>query len=741
MARHFPTQKSTFLWQAILIVLPVLLLAVVGFFSLRQDKLLAQHEAAERAQGLADNLAPVIWSDLTAKGDKFDSRAFKVDSAGRLVYPPPYPPIPTAQNFKSTGLNLEQVRLWQAAQQAEAGAGDPARAIALFRELLKSEPPKGIVARVNFSLGLLLQKQGKTKEAAGIFQLLVDKFPEALGESGLPLQPLARLKLMELSTLRPQAAAGDPLLLLNALCSNAIEHPNALTPQILSRAMELARTPQAQERAFKWQELWAEQEMARFLYSAAKKYLQTAQPGVVLMSESPANPAQASPAVEGETSPSVAPPQLPQMFWFEPSPDSSKPAPVPETRIESWLAARCEGDATNCYVCRSESEIGSRLRSFLQEKWQVPDYFGIAIEVAGKRVRNSAPDLRMWHRTHYMGGKGAGQEGIELLGQVATNILASAAGPDRAGPLKVLVYLTSPQTLYERQSARTFWFGSLIAASAMVALVGLLAAYRAFSRQLRLSELKSNFVSSVSHELRAPIASVRLLAESLERGKVSEPSKQHQYFGFIAQECRRLSALVENVLDFSRIEQGRKQYEFEPTNVAALVEQTVRLMETYAAEKQVHLSLSLPQPVEPTPGSPPPALDGKAIQQALVNLIDNALKHSPKEGNVRVGMEQAAPQSQEPIARPSDPAVRTPVSTISIWVEDDGEGIPAAEHGRIFERFYRCGSELRRETQGVGIGLSIVKHIVEAHGGQVLVRSAPGQGSRFTIELPIWNGY
>src|ERR1700724_2177889 len=97
--------------------------------------------------------------------------------------------------------------------------------------------------------------------------------------------------------------------------------------------------------------------------------------------------------------------------------------------------------------------------------------------------------------------------------------------------------------------------------------------------------MKSNFVSSVSHELRAPIASVRLLAESLERGKILEAPKQHEYFRFIGQECRRLSSLIENVLDFSRIEQGRKQYEFEPTDLIALTRRTVKLMEAEAAEK------------------------------------------------------------------------------------------------------------------------------------------------------------
>jgi signal transduction histidine kinase len=310
---------------------------------------------------------------------------------------------------------------------------------------------------------------------------------------------------------------------------------------------------------------------------------------------------------------------------------------------------------------------------------------------------------------------------------VATNILASAIKSEQGlDQLKVNVYLTSPRTLFERESARTFWFGSLIAVSAGAALMGLIAAWRAFTRQQQLSEMKSNFVSSVSHELRAPIASVRLMAESLERGKIQEPQKQSEYFRFIGQESRRLSALIENVLDFSRIEQGRKEYEFEPTDLLLLTGQTVKLMETYASERQVSLEL-IPN-LQPATCNLQLNVDGRAIQQALVNLLDNAIKHSPAGATVTVGLEVRNERSEVRGQRSE--------AGIQLWVEDHGEGIPPEEHEKIFELFYRLGSELRRQTQGVGIGLSIVKHIVEAHGGRVIVRSAVGEGSRFTIELP-----
>jgi signal transduction histidine kinase len=280
--------------------------------------------------------------------------------------------------------------------------------------------------------------------------------------------------------------------------------------------------------------------------------------------------------------------------------------------------------------------------------------------------------------------------------------------------LKVSLHLISPELLYARQKHRVAWFGLLIAASSVAAAVGLLSVWRSFERQQRLAELKDNFVSSVSHELRAPIASVRLMAEGLERGRVTDPEKRQSYYRFIVQECQRLSALIQNVLDFSRIDQGRKQYEFESTDVVSLVTETVKAMEPVANERQIQLRLVHAAGIHAV-------LDASAIQQALVNLIDNAIKHSRASSEITISASRR----------------EGPPPMLQIVVEDHGEGIPKCEHERIFERFYRVGSELRRQTPGAGIGLSIVKHIVEAHGGTVTVQSELGEGSRFLIEIPI----
>jgi signal transduction histidine kinase len=262
------------------------------------------------------------------------------------------------------------------------------------------------------------------------------------------------------------------------------------------------------------------------------------------------------------------------------------------------------------------------------------------------------------------------------------------------------------------------WFGGLILISLAAVVAGLLAAWRAFGEQQRLNALKTNFVSSVSHELRTPIASVRMMAEELCDMAAPDVLKSRQYHGFMAQECRRLTGLIENVLDFARMDQGRKTYDFEPTNLLQLVESTARTWGRYAADKSVRLSTSCAQDTQEIEA------DGQALQQVLANLLDNAIKYSPKGALVEVGVEPRLGDTGEPLG-------------VRIWIQDQGPGIPLEEQTRIFDRFYRSGSELRRETQGVGLGLAIARGIVEAHHGQIEVSSTPPNGSRFIVDLPL----
>ncbi|MGH9842286.1 MAG: sensor histidine kinase [Blastocatellia bacterium] len=252
---------------------------------------------------------------------------------------------------------------------------------------------------------------------------------------------------------------------------------------------------------------------------------------------------------------------------------------------------------------------------------------------------------------------------------------------------------------------------SLPALLGLLILCGLALSLRMAARTMRLSQLKSDFVSNVSHELRTPLTSIRTLGEFLRLGRVSDPEKLRKYGEYIENESRRLTQLIDNILDFSRIESGRKVYRFEPADLAGIVAGTLDSFDVRL--KQAGFNVRL----EPAPAPLPKVrVDAEAIAQAFINLLDNAVKYSAgaREIIVRLGG-----QGDE--------------ATIS--VTDYGIGIARADQPKIFEKFYRVGGTLVHNVKGSGLGLAIVNHIVEAHGGRVTVESELGKGSTFTIHL------
>ncbi len=254
---------------------------------------------------------------------------------------------------------------------------------------------------------------------------------------------------------------------------------------------------------------------------------------------------------------------------------------------------------------------------------------------------------------------------------------------------------------------------SLSVALAGLLLGAILLTTRSAAREMRLSAMKSDFVSNVSHELRTPLASIRVFGELMRTGRVLSPEKTQEYGVRIEAEALRLGQLVENILDFSRIESGRKVYVFEEVDFVALVH---RVVEGFADRVRSRgFGVELQGPETPWPRM---RVDAQAIDQALCNVLENAVKYSGEAREVHVR-----------VARQGEEAV--------VSISDQGIGIPREEQGRIFERFHRVGTGLVHEVRGTGLGLAIVRHVVLAHGGRVEVQSAPGAGSTFTMVLPL----
>src|SRR5262245_40732904 len=260
---------------------------------------------------------------------------------------------------------------------------------------------------------------------------------------------------------------------------------------------------------------------------------------------------------------------------------------------------------------------------------------------------------------------------------------------------------------------RSLWGLSFVLV-AMLTLLGGYLLWRDVRREAQLAELRTQFVSSVSHELKTPLTSIRMFAELMQMSE-STSAEHSAFLETIVSESERLTRLLNDVLDFSRIERGQKTYRLEPASLPEIVHTAVRAIQYPLNEQGFSLDLQVSEEIPPT------TVDRDALQQAILNLLTNAMKYSGKEREIGLRLD----------AKNGDAWIQ---------VSDHGIGIPEKEQSRIFEKFYRAPIPENREIPGTGLGLALVAHIAQAHGGSVHVRSRPGEGSTFSIRLPLKEG-
>jgi len=237
---------------------------------------------------------------------------------------------------------------------------------------------------------------------------------------------------------------------------------------------------------------------------------------------------------------------------------------------------------------------------------------------------------------------------------------------------------------------------------------------RAAAREVRVAEMKSNFVSSVSHDLKTPLALIQLFAETLELGRLKSTERANEYYRIINSEARKLTRLINNLLDFSKIEAGLRRYKREPTNLTDLTRHVLQSLDSQFRHNQYSVRSELTADV-------PVLIDKEAAEQALENLLSNAMKYSPDHREIVVS-----------VGRVDGYGV--------VRVADRGIGIPARLQRKIFRKFFRIQSDAGSGPQGTGLGLAIVDHVMRGHGGFVRVDSEPGRGSTFTLHFPLHAG-
>ncbi len=322
---------------------------------------------------------------------------------------------------------------------------------------------------------------------------------------------------------------------------------------------------------------------------------------------------------------------------------------------------------------------------------------------------------------------------------------------------EVAAYLLNPAQLTQAAHTVKLTLGLLIAVLVLAIGIGSWLIVSSLSSELKLARQKTDFVSNVSHELKTPLTSIRMFSELLADARVNEPAKQRSYLNIIAAEAARLTRLINNVLDFSRMERGEKKYNFQPCDLTEVVRAAAHTFRPHLEANGFKFDCDLPDTAIPVRG------DADALSQIIVNLLSNAEKYSnistptpsPRPSGemagVRGGSKKKTPPLPNPLlqspGREGDESRKeislqvtqqhSPLPHVEVRVLDHGCGVPRGSEQKIFEKFYRAHDSLSSGIQGSGLGLTIARQIARAHGGDVVYEARDGGGSCFILRLPL----
>jgi signal transduction histidine kinase/tetratricopeptide (TPR) repeat protein len=300
-------------------------------------------------------------------------------------------------------------------------------------------------------------------------------------------------------------------------------------------------------------------------------------------------------------------------------------------------------------------------------------------------------------------------EGDTTLFNKSTNIISYF--DDNFPPWRIEMPGEITRPLLFKGFYQSYYFWTILTMMVILAF-GIVITGRTIAHEKEVLKLKSDFVSSVSHEFKTPITSIKALTERLLEGRMKDPKRMREYYSVISREAENLSHLVANFLDFSKMEEGKKQYNFEETDFKAWLEQMIADFFNKIPRRKFKIQTSIAE------SSVLVKIDKNAMKLAVNNLLDNAVKFSSEHSEIKVIFEK-----QE--------------EKILLKIKDEGIGISKNEQLQIFQKFYRGKDASHFSTTGTGLGLTIVKQIVEAHGGEVQVESEPGKGSMFMVRIPL----
>lgn len=669
-------------WGAWLAVAPVVALVVVGLWLIFQEQQFARQEAREATEGAALRLVkhleeffplfrwlrgePVDGDHLGVDGER-GVLLVSINASGACLFPflPHVPPLPDPKALSWKDLNESQILLWQVATEGS----DPAPRLQACDEVLESEGPAWFTDLVALQRIRLLSKLGRLDEALSAVDLLRESTDGInVTETGMPFG--VALDLSVLSLLDEHSKRDESWIArFGSVVSRQQRDPSPWTWWVLSKAQALKGIGQRENE-------WLGRVIRR---------------------------------LEGMEQARVFHSQLPQTTWKEWARLPLGAAAWLDRDDGARLVVRVpsgQGTGDVSLVIVSPEWVERTLRAEilrLGERDEALKRFGFGFTLANRSLEPSTD----------------GDLGLSAIPDDRN--LSSITRFTDVPWVQIQTWLEDPELFFERSRQRRNSMMGLVAFAGLTGLLGWWAQRKAYRQEVALGRMRSNFVASVSHELRAPVASIRLMSENLQAEGSTSTTQASESLAWIGVECRRLSSLVENVLQFSRRESGRDESVFESVDVRRLFAESLRAMLPQAENVGVRLEMTNETSEYLTREDLPDAVwDGQSIHLALVNLLDNAIKHSTVGGLVAFGL-----------------VWDTRRGRILFRVIDEGPGIPVEDRERIFQAFERLGSEETRRTKGVGVGLALVRQTAVAHHGSIRVFDAPVKGACFELELPI----
>jgi signal transduction histidine kinase len=305
------------------------------------------------------------------------------------------------------------------------------------------------------------------------------------------------------------------------------------------------------------------------------------------------------------------------------------------------------------------------------------------------------------------------EQGESIWGTLNNELTVTHTETLRSMPGWEIAFQNAPGTSWSKRK-EMLWLG-FIGLLVSTLLIGVAMTVNVVRREEELARRQNEFVATVSHEFKSPITGVRLLMERLQHGHVSEPETAREYYGAIDRELVRLERHVDRLLEAQKLQDGLKQYQFTSTSLDELTTRAIHELQPLADARNIRLETHAESNV------PLVRVDETAVCNAIENLLDNAIKYSSVGSRVLISLYCLD-------------------SEVCVEVSDEGIGIAPSEQQRIFERFYRSSRGDKQNVRGSGLGLALVKAVVEAHGGSIRVSSAPGKGSRFSLRFPLDKG-